>query len=271
MRRLFPTALPVLMLLVACTAPSPQPTPATPQRGSEASPSSSPSATATLDPGGQASSGTLNGVTGGDETPGEDDPGRFAFLCSSLDASPEVQLSSLAEVWAASNYTRMASCQVTYAGSEPFEPTPRESEAISSASTQGESSGNGLDTLLDVLRLCARISEEVGPGGFDGASRGTLLASAAYCPKGPQGKIIAAWARGERFGDGTHGVGDGVVAGAVQLLKPSGNADECAWTVTGPDGSVVARGGLAEAGKQVVLEEGQNFTSDKCGIWGKMY
>jgi hypothetical protein len=180
-------------------------------------------------------------------------------------------LSSLAEVWAASNYTRIASCEVTYAGSGPFEPTAREAEAISTAAMPGGSSGNGLDTLLDVLRLCTRISDEAGPGGFDEASRGTLLASSAYCPKGPQGKIIAAWARGERFGDGSHAVADGVAAGTFQLLKPGAYAEDCAWTVTGSDGSVVARGGLAEAAKQVVLEDGQNFTSDKCGIWGKMY
>ncbi|MCD4849303.1 hypothetical protein LN996_00615 [Arthrobacter sp. AK01] len=257
-------AMPMVMLLVACTAPSSQPTPG----NSTPAPSSD---TATAGPS-QSSSAPGSRETG-DPGPsaGDDDPGRFSYRCTSLDASPEVQLSSLAEVWAANNYTRMDSCEVTYAGEEPFVPTPREAEAISTAAPQGAVAEDGLAAMQDVLRLCTRISDETGPGGFEEASHGTLLAAAAFCPDAPQGKIIAGWAQGTRVGDGSHVVGETVEAGGVQLVKPGALASECTWSVAAQDGSVVASGGVPEAGKNVELEAGQNFTSDKCGIWGKMY
>ncbi|MCT9870168.1 hypothetical protein [Paenarthrobacter aurescens] len=264
MRRLFPMAVPMVMLLVACTAPSSQPT----TGGS--TPASS-SAGVTAEPSGTPSSTTASAPTADDgPTAGDDEPGRFSYRCTSLDASPEVQLSSLAEVWAANNYTRMDSCEVTFAGDEPFLPTPREAEAISTAASQGAAAEDGLATMVDVLRLCTRISDETGPGGFEEASHGTLLAAAAFCPDAPQGNIIAAWAQGTRVGDGSHLVGESVEPGEVQLLKPGASASECSWSLTAPDGSVVASGGVPEAGKNVELETGQNFTSDKCGIWGKM-
>ncbi len=265
MRRYFLMAMPMVMLLVACTAPSSQPTAGT----STPSPSSS---SASAAPSHSPSSAPGSRETGdGGPSAGDDEPGRFSYRCTSLDASPEVQLSSLAEVWAASNYTRMDSCEVTYAGNEPFVPTAREAEAITMAAPQGVVAEDGLATMQDVLRLCTRISDETGPGGFEEASHGTLLAAAALCPDAPQGKIIAAWAEGTRVGDGNHVVGETVAPGGVQLLKPSAEASECTWSVAAPDGSVVDSGGVPEAGKNVELEAGQNFSSDKCGIWGKMY
>ncbi|MGJ3188751.1 hypothetical protein [Paenarthrobacter sp. FR1] len=264
MRRLIPMAASMIMLVAACSAPSPQPSAGT------SSPATS-SAGATAQPSGSPSAGPGDGTPGAVTTPGDDEPGRYAYLCTSLDASPEVQLSSLAEVWAANNYTRMASCEVTFAGPEPFEATPREAEAISTAEPQGAGTDDGLATMLDVLRLCTRVSDETGPGGFEEANRGTLLAAAAFCPDAPQGKIIAGWAQGARVGDGSHAVGEALEPGGVQLVKPGPAASECTWSVTRSDGSVVADGGLAEAGQMVAVEAGQNFTSDKCGIWGKMY
>jgi hypothetical protein len=264
MRRLFPMAVPMLMLLVACSAPSPQPTAST-------TTSAPPSASATAQPSQSPSSGPVSsGTADGQPSAGGDEPGRFAYRCTSLDASPEVQLSSLAEVWAATNYTRMDSCEVTFEGDAPFVPTPRESEAIEATASPGVAADDGLAAMLDVLRLCTRVSDETGPGGFTEASHGTLLAAAAFCPEAPQGKILAGWAEGTRIGDGSHVVGDSVKPGALRLVKPSATASECTWTLTGSDGSVVASGGLADAGQNVNLETGQNFTSDKCGIWGKM-
>ncbi|SDW31910.1 hypothetical protein SAMN04487912_102305 [Arthrobacter sp. cf158] len=265
MRRLFPVAVSMAMLLAACSAPSPQPsagptTPAPTSASATTQPSASPSSV-------PESSGTAEGQL----SAGDDEPGRFAYRCTSLDASPEVQLSSLAEVWAASNYTRMDSCEVTFEGGGSFVPTPREAEAIEATAPQGAAADDGLAAMLDVLRLCTRVSDETGPGGFAEASHGTLLAAAAFCPEAPQGKIIAAWADGSRIGDGSHVVGESLKPGTVQLVKPGASANECNWSVTGSDGSVIAGGGLADAGKNVDLETGQNFTSDKCGIWGKMY
>lgn len=265
MRRLFPMAVPIVILLAACTAPSSQPTTGT-------STSATSSASATAEPSHSPSSVPSSGTSGSHGSPGEgDEPGRYAYTCTSLDASPEVQLSSLAEVWAANNYTRMASCEVTFEGQEPFEATPREAEAISAAGTQGTVADDGLAVMLDVLRLCTRVSDETGPGGFEEASQGTLLAAAAFCPDAPQGKIIAAWAEGTRVGDGSHKVGESLKPGRMQLVKPGVSASECTWSVTASDGAVVASGGLPDASTNVDLEAGQNFTSDKCGIWGKMY
>lgn len=265
MRRIFPMVVPMVLLLAACTAPSQQPTAGT------STPAKS-SASPTVQPGEPPSSGPGSQGTGdGEPSAGEDEPGRFAYRCGSLDASPEVQLSSLAEVWAATNYTRMASCEVSYEGAEPFEPTPREAEAIATVEAQSPGAIDEIAVMLDVLRLCTRVSEETGQGGFEESSRGTLRAAADFCPDAPQGKIIAAWAEGSRFGDGSHEVGDTINAGGIQLIKSGPAASECSWSVTGSDGSEVAGGGLNEAAKSIPLEAGQKFTSDKCGIWGKMY
>ncbi|MFJ5954991.1 hypothetical protein ACIQC5_03425 [Paenarthrobacter sp. NPDC092416] len=177
----------------------------------------------------------------------------------------------MAEVWAATNYTRMASCEVTYEGDEPFAPTGREAEAISTAAPQGPGADNGLDVVLDVLRLCTRVSDEVGPGGFADADRQTLKAAAGMCPDAPQGRIIAAWAAGTRVGDGRHEVGFAAMQpGGYQLVKPGPDASACSWSLSAADGTPVASGGAAEAAQNIDLTEGQNFSSDKCGIWGKM-
>ncbi len=274
MRRLFLMAVPMVLALAACTVPSSEPPAGT---GSPAT--SSASATATAGPGQPPSSapGSSETAPGSSDpsdsapTAGDDQPGRFSYLCTSLDASPEVQLSSLAEVWAATNYTRMDSCDVTFEEDGQFEPTPREAEAISTAAQQGVAADDGLATMLDILRLCTRISDETGPGGFAEASEGTLLAAAEFCPDAPQGKIIAAWAEGTRVGDGTHMAGGNQEPGGWQLIKPAVATGGCTWSITGQDGSIVASGGLTEAGNPVELKPGQKFTSDKCGIWGKMY
>ena len=269
MRRLFPIVVPLAVLLVACAGPSPQPT-----QGTSTPSTTSATATnsATAEPSRSPSTGPGKGDTGGGETLGDgDEPDRYAYRCTSLDASPEVQLSSLAEVWAATNYTRMGSCDVTYTGPEPFQPTPREAEAISMAAPGGAGDDGGLAVMLDVLRLCTRVSDESGPGGFQDAGHGALLAAASLCPDAPQGKIIAAWADGTRVGDGTYMVGESVQPGKYQLVKQGPVPAECRWSVAAPGGAVAAGGGLPAAGESVDLATGQNFTSDKCGIWGKMY
>ncbi|BCW59436.1 hypothetical protein J2790_000952 [Paenarthrobacter nicotinovorans] len=271
MRRLFLMAVPMALVLAACTVPSAGPTAGT---GSSATSS----AGATAGPGQPPSSAPASGNVQGSGKPrgeappaGDDEPGRFSYRCTSLDASPEVQLSSLAEVWAATNYTRLDSCEVAFAADGPFEPTPREAEAISTAGAQGGTADDALATMLDVLRLCTRISDETGPGGFAEAGRGPLLAAAEFCPDAPQGKILAAWAEGGRVGDGSYVAGEDVEPGELQLVKPSDAGGGCTWSVTAADGSVVASGSLIEAGTTVEVQPGQKFTSDKCGIWGKMY
>lgn len=266
MRRLFPIVVPLVVLLAACTGPSPQPTPGTTTASATATTSG------TAEPSHSPSTVPSSSTSGDGEPLGEgDEPDRYAYRCTSLDASPEVQLSSLAEVWAATNYTRMGSCDVTYTGPEPFQPTPREAEAISTAAPGGAGDDDGLAVMLDVLRLCTRVSDENGPGGFQDASHGALLAAASLCPDAPQGKIIAAWADGTRIGDGMYQVGESVQPGKYQLVKQGPVAAECKWSVAAAGGALAAGGGLPAAGQSVDLATGQNFTSDKCGIWGKMY
>lgn len=264
MRRLIPVAALIAMSMVACTAPSSQPpagtsTPTPTSSSASAEPSPSPSS---------APSSTAPGD--GEQSPGEDEPGRFAYSCTSLDASPDVQLSSLAEVWAATNYTRMETCEVTFMGDEPFDPTPREAEAIEEASPEGIAADDGQSVILEVLRLCAKVSDETGPGGFAEASQGTLMAAASMCPESPQAGIIEGWADGTRIGDGSHAVGDSMEPGSYQLAKEGPSATECTWFVAGSGSEIIAEGGLGEAGAGVDLQAGQNFTSDKCGIWWKM-
>ncbi|MFJ4207193.1 hypothetical protein ACIPY2_01835 [Paenarthrobacter sp. NPDC089675] len=266
MRKFLPFYAVVALLFAGCVAPSPQPSPGLPSSGPAGS-------SATASPSLPPSSVPFSEAPGKEDPgPGEDDAGRFAYKCSSLDASPEVQLSSLAEVWAAPNYTRMASCDVSYAGPQPFQPTERELEAITTATGQDAGAEKGLAALLEVQRLCTRVSNEAAADGFGGASKETLVAAAQFCPDSPQGKIIAAWADGSRVGDGEHAVGDRMQPGGYRLVKPAASPGECSWTITASDGgSVVARGGSEAAGQTVDLTSGQNFTSDKCGIWGKMY
>lgn len=201
------------------------------------------------------------------------EPGRrYSFFCRSLDRSPDVQLSSLEEVWAASNYLRMKSCEVSYVGPQPFQPTAEESAAIEIANPGGVDPSDGLGPYLAAVELCTRISDETAPGGFAGSGKEKLRAAARICPEGSQGKIIGAWADGRRVGDGRHVVGDTMAPGNyVRVMPPRTAAEqECAWTVAGSDGQVRDRKNSSSAPEEVTLETGEVFTSDKCGIWGKM-
>lgn len=197
---------------------------------------------------------------------------RLSFFCTSLDSSPDVQLSSLQEVWAANNYLRMESCEVSYVGPQPFQPTAEESAAIEIANPGGVHASDGLDAYLTAVELCTRVSDETAPGGFADSPQEIVRAAAQICPEGPQGKIIQAWADGRRVGDGRHVVGDTMEPGKFVLVKPSGTAEteECAWAVAGTDGRVRHRNSSPVALDEVTLENGDVFTSDKCGIWGKI-
>lgn len=262
MRRLMPLTALSLLLLTGCVVPSPQPS-------ESPTPSGFTQGETTTPPASSPSSVPPTDGDGSDAGPGEDDPGRYAYRCTSLDSSPEVQLSSLAEVWAATNYTRMDSCEVTYQGPKPFQPTEREAEAIQMAS-RDVAAEDEVNVMLRVLGLCTRVSDEAGPDGFAGASRESLKAAADFCPDAPQGKIIAAWAEGTRVGDGSHRVGEGLQSGTYQVVKPGPSSGECEWSVRTDAGALAASGGSTDAAQGVRVEDGQNFTSDKCGIWGKM-
>ncbi|WP_164888653.1 MULTISPECIES: hypothetical protein [Paenarthrobacter] len=251
-----------LLLLTGCVVPSPQPS-------ESPTPSGFTQGETTTPPASSPSSVPPPDGDGSDDGPGEDTPGRYAYRCTSLDSSPEVQLSSLAEVWAATNYTRMDSCEVTYQGPQPFQPTEREAEAIQVAS-RDVAAEDEVNVMLRVLGLCTRVSDEAGPDGFAGASRESLKAAADFCPDAPQGKIIAAWAEGTRVGDGSHRVGEGLQSGTYQVVKPGPSSGECEWSVRTDAGALTASGGSTDAAQGVRVEDGQNFTSDKCGIWGKM-
>ena len=197
---------------------------------------------------------------------------RYSFFCTSLDSSPDVQLSSLEEVWAASNYLRMKSCKVSYVGPQPFQPTAEESAAIEIANPGGVQASDGLGPYLAAVELCTRVSDETAPGGFADSTKAILQTAVRICPEGPQGKIIQAWAAGRRVGDGRHVVGDAMAPGKFVLMKPVGTveAQECAWTVAGADGQVRDRNSSVAALNEVTLQRGEIFTSDKCGIWGKI-
>jgi hypothetical protein len=196
---------------------------------------------------------------------------RLAFFCTSLDNSPDVQLSSLEEVWAANNYLRMESCEVTYVGPQPFRPTAEEAAAMEIANSGGADASAGLDAYLTAVELCTRVSDEAGQGGFAERPKEIVRAAARICPDGPQGKIIQAWADGTRVGDGRHVVGDSMEPGKYRLEKKRVSAEgECAWTVAGADGSVIDQKGSSWEQVEVTLENRVVLTSDKCGIWAKI-
>ena len=197
---------------------------------------------------------------------------RLAFFCTSLDNSPDVQLSSLEEVWAASNYLRMESCEVTYVGPQPFRPTVEEAAAIEIANSGGADSSAGLEAYLTAVELCTRVSDETAPGGFADIRSEILRAAAQVCPDGPQGKIIQGWADGTRVGDGRHIVGVSMEPGRYVLEKSRAGAEgeECTWAVAGANGPVSDRNSPSSGPNEVTLDDGEIFTSDKCGIWGKI-
>ncbi|MEW9870107.1 hypothetical protein [Arthrobacter sp. HS15c] len=197
---------------------------------------------------------------------------RLAFFCTSLDDSPNVQLSSLEEVWAASNYLRMESCVVTYVGPQPFRPTVEEAAAIEIANSGGTDASAGLEAYLTAVELCTRVSDETAPGGFADNRSEILRAAAHICPDGPQGKIIQAWADGTRVGDGRHIAGVSIEPGRYVLEKRRARAEgeECTWAVAGAEGLVSDQNSASSGLDEVTLDDGEIFTSDKCGIWGKI-
>ncbi|WP_433874329.1 hypothetical protein [Sinomonas atrocyanea] len=191
---------------------------------------------------------------------------RFLITCSHVDNAPDISRYSLEEVWASTNYVRIKECTVAYQGSRPYEPQGDETAVVDTA-LHGQATGDAaLDAVLEAMRLCTRIPDETGPEGFAAASRDMLRAAATLCPDAPQGKIIHAWASGERFGDGAHTVGPEIAAGDYAAVNP---AESCRWAVTSGAGAQVASGGAAEA-STVTLDRGSSFSSDNCGIWRKM-
>lgn len=197
---------------------------------------------------------------------------RLSFFCRSLDTSPDVQLSSLEEVWAATNYLRMESCQVSYIGPQPFQPTAAEAAAIESARSVDPDAPGGLDAYLAAVGLCTRVSDETAPGGFAESRKEIMRTAARICPEGPQGKIIRAWADGSRVADGRHVVGGSMEPGKFALVKSSETpeAEECTWIIADADGRVLDQKSSPTAPNEVTLKTGEVFTSDKCGIWGKI-
>ncbi|MEV4950440.1 hypothetical protein MRBLAR21_003876 [Paenarthrobacter nitroguajacolicus] len=268
MRTLYPAAAALLLLVAGCSgATTPTTTPSTgASSGSSASapPTPTPSSSATSSP-----EPTEPGEGSGQGAGAPDDSGRFSYLCSSLnEAVPDVAYTSLAEVWASSEYVRLASCTANYDGPVPFEPTEDEARIISIAEP-GVPPSEGLEAYLTALSLCSRVSDEAASELFGRSSRQMLQAAGELCPRAPQGRVIGFWASGERAADGEYAVtNDGLVPGKFHLRKtpPEG----CTWSVTASDGSTKASGGAAEGQSGILLKEKDVLTSDKCGIWEKI-
>ncbi|MET3368853.1 UNVERIFIED_CONTAM: hypothetical protein ABIE34_002098 [Jeotgalibacillus campisalis] len=268
MRTLYPAAAAMLLLVAGCssatTPPTTSSTTASSSSSTSVSPTSTPSSSAASSP-----EPTEPGEGSGQGAGAPDDSGRFSYLCSSLnEAVPDVTYSSLAEVWASSEYVRLASCTASYEGPLPFAPSEDEARIISVAEP-GVPASEGLDAYLTALSLCSRVSDEAASELFGRSSRQMLQAASELCPRAPQGRIIGFWASGERAADGEYAVtNDGLVPGRFHLRKtpPEG----CTWTVTASDGSTKASGGAAEGQSGILLEEKDVLTSDKCGIWEKI-
>ena len=268
MRTLYPAAAALLLLVAGCSGATTPTT--TPSAG--ASSGSSASAPPTTTPSSSAASSpepTEPGEGSGQGVGAPDDSGRFSYLCSSLNETvPDVAYTSLAEVWASSEYVRLASCSANYEGPVPFEPTEDEARIISIAEP-GVPPSEGLEAYLTALSLCSRVSDEAASELFGRSSRQMLQAASELCPRAPQGRIIGFWASGERAADGEYAVtNDGLVPGKFHLRKtpPEG----CTWSVTASDGSTKASGGAAEGQSGILLKEKDVLTSDKCGIWEKI-
>jgi hypothetical protein len=264
MRTLYPAAAALILLIAGCsgtTGPSATPTSSF---SASATPTTTPSASATSVP-----EPTTPGTGSGQGAGAPDDSGRFSYVCSSLnEAVPDVTYTSLAEVWASTEYVRLASCTASYEGPVPFEPTEDEARIISVAEP-GITPSEGLDAYLTALALCTRVSDDAASDLFGRSSRQMLQAASELCPRAPQGRIIGLWASGERAGDGEQAVADGgLVPGNFHLRKtpPEG----CTWSVSASDGRLKASGGASEGQSGIILEEKDVLASDKCGIWEKM-
>ncbi|MCM0614753.1 MULTISPECIES: hypothetical protein [Micrococcaceae] len=262
MRTLYPAAAALILLIAGCSGPTAPPAPTAPSSAS-APPSSTPSSPASDPEPTTAASGSGQGAGA------PDDSGRFLYTCSNLnEAVPDVTYSSLAEVWASTEYVRLSSCTASFEGPLPFEPTEDEARIISLAKP-GITPSEGLDTYLTALALCTRVSDDAASELFGRSSRQMLQAASELCPRAPQGRIIGLWASGERAADGEYAVADGgLVPGKFQLRKTPPEA--CTWSVSASDGSKKASGGAAEGQSGIILEEKDVLTSDKCGIWEKM-
>jgi hypothetical protein len=198
---------------------------------------------------------------------------RLGITCNSLDGTPPVQLSSLAEVWAYTNYLRFAGCTAKYIGPRPFMPTAEEAGIIDVARTAGYTGQDPSKAYFEAVEVCARVSDETGPQGFPARGLPILEAAAALCPGGPQGKIILAWATGARIADGSYEVGATMQAGTFRTVMPK-NSDGihgCSWKVSDATGAAIAEGSEAFTSSplEVKVANDNTFASENCGIWQK--
>lgn len=198
---------------------------------------------------------------------------RFLFSCTFINKAPPMSFYRLESVWASGDYTRISSCTVRFMGPEPYEPSSEEARVISLAGVDARSP-DALETYLNLARLCTRISDEAGPDGFAAQPDATLEAANQLCPHAPQAKIILAWAGGERFGDGSHVVGEDhivgedVAAGRYAPVRPV--SDQCQWSIATATGQTKQSGGASRGTAGVDLVEGDVFASENCGIWWRL-
>ncbi|MFK0038897.1 hypothetical protein ACIQTW_03565 [Paenarthrobacter sp. NPDC090517] len=268
MRTLYPAAAALLLLVAGCSG-APTPTTTSSAGAPSGSFASEPPTTAPSSPAIATPEPTQPGEGSGQGAGAPDDSGRFSYVCSNVnEAVPDVTYISLAEVWASSEYVRLASCTANYEGPVPFEPTEDEARIISLAEP-GVPASEGLDAYLTALSLCSRVSDEAASELFGRSSRQMLQAASELCPRAPQGRVIGYWASGERAADGEYAVTNGgLMPGKFHLRKtpPEG----CTWSVSASDGSTKASGGAAEGQSGILLEEKDLLSSDKCGIWEKI-
>lgn len=198
---------------------------------------------------------------------GSADDERFIYTCRFTGAAPPISVHTLREVWAAPGYLQISSCVVDYASATPYTPTEEEQRAIAIADPSAASEGRSLAVVLTFAALCTR-APETGPTGLASQPRNELQAAAALCPSAPQGKIIAAWAEGERFNDGNHSIGTEIRPGTYAPTRPQG--EECTWAVEDAAGTNVSSGDGTVASVGVSLTDGQKVTSNSCGVWWKI-
>ncbi len=210
------------------------------------------------------------------QSAGEDKP-QWLFECSDEKyglGDLEETFHSLDEVWASANYEEFLECSVEATNPDSYKPTKAEKKVIAIVNEHFDGREEDHYAYANALEECAVPRGPKNSAEWAGGVQKFLEAAVLVCPDAKHAKEMTAWARGEKFDDGTYVVGKTIPAGAyqVQLGKGSNGLHDCYWSRTNATGDIIANNFIDFAPQSPVVQvyAGEGFVSEGCGIWAKV-
>ena len=196
---------------------------------------------------------------------------RWSFECSD---AREVRKTfySLKDVWNSRNFKKFEHCEASPVNKTDFKPTAVEKKAIKFADYGDDTTAaSALAFPMEMCVLPDRGDEEE-KYPYSAYLPRLLRAALVLCPEAKHADQMSAWLTGEMIRDGRYVVGTKIPAGAYQLQVDGGISD-CYWERSTAAGDIIDNNFItfASEGPVVQVFAGEGFTSERCGVWKKVW